>query len=58
MLLLEWNTIRKKQVNENVTKLNTDKDSGKYKVEEIRNSIVYIRKLESGHLPGLYYLVF
>ena len=34
-----------------------DNDSGEYKVEAIRNSAVYANELESGHLPGFYYLV-
>ena len=29
----------------------------KYEVEDIRDSTVYTRELEAGHLPGLYYLV-
>ena len=28
-----------------------------YEVESIRNSAVYARELEAGHLPGFYYLV-
>ena len=38
--------------------LDTGDDSGEYKVEAIRDSAVYARESESGHLPGLYYLVF
>ena len=34
-----------------------DNESGEYKVEAIWNSSVYSKKSESGHLPGLYYLV-
>ena len=34
-----------------------DNESGKYKVEAIRNSVVYAKESESGHLPGLYYLI-
>ena len=34
-----------------------DDKSGEYKVEAIRDSAVYARESESGHLPGLYYLV-
>lgn len=30
---------------------------GKYKVEVICNSVVYIKELEGDQLPGLYYLV-
>ena len=32
-------------------------DDGEYEVEAIRDSTVYARESESGHLPGLYYLV-
>ena len=34
-----------------------DNESGEYKVEAIWDSAIYIKKSESGHLPGLYYLV-
>ena len=54
--LLEQNTTRMGRVHkENVEEL--DGDKGKYVVEAIRDSAVYARELESGHLPGLYYLV-
>ena len=32
-------------------------DNKEYEIESISNSTVYVRKLEAGHLPGLYYLV-
>ena len=32
-------------------------ESREYEVEAIRDSVVYARESESGHLPGLYYLV-
>ena len=35
----------------------SDDDSGEYKIEAIRDSIVYARESKSGHLPGLYSLV-
>ena len=35
----------------------TDNNSGKYKVEVIYNSAIYMKELKSGYLPGLYYLV-
>ena len=54
--LLEQDTTRKGRVHEeNVEEL--DGDKGKYEVEAIRDSAVYARESESGHLPGLYYLV-
>ena len=34
-----------------------DENSKEYKVEAIRDSAVYANESESGHLPGLYYLV-
>lgn len=59
MLLLEQNTTRKEQVDENTTELDTGKDeSRKYKVKAIYNSMVYTKDLELGHLPELYHLVF
>ena len=58
MLLLKQDTIRKRQVDNNTTKLEIGNDkSGKYKVRAICDSAVYARKLE-GYLLGLYYLIF
>ena len=58
MSLLEQDTTRKGRVDKNTTELDAgDDDSGKYKVKAIRDSAVYARESESGHLPGLYYLV-
>ena len=60
MSLLEQDTTRKEQVDEEVGQMEFDADdneSGEYKVEAIRDSAVYARKSESGHLLGLYYLV-
>ena len=46
------------RVDENVTELDVgDNNSGEYEVEAIRNSALYTRESESGHLLGLYYLV-
>ena len=56
--LLEQDTTRKGRGDENAMELDVGKDSGEYKVKAIRDSAVYARKSESGHLPGLYYLVF
>ena len=45
-------------MDENATELDAgDNHSGEYKVEAIWDSAVYARESESGHLPGLYYLV-
>ena len=60
MSLLEQNTTRKGRIDENATKLaelDAGKDSGEYEVEAIWDTAVYARESESGHLPGLYYLV-
>ena len=35
----------------------TGGDNKEYEVEGIRDSAVYARKLEAGHLLGLYYLI-
>ena len=55
--LLEQDTIRNKRIKK-ISELNADNnDSNKYKIEAIWNSTIYANELESGHLPGLYYLV-
>ena len=59
MLLLKKDTTRKERVHEeNVEELDAGDDRGEDEVEAIRDSVVYARESESGHLPGLYYLVF
>ena len=58
MLLLKQDTTRKGQMSKNVLELDAgNKDSEEYKVEAIWDSAVYTNELESGHLPGFYYLV-
>ena len=60
MSLLEQDTTRKRRVDKEVRQMEFDvgdNDNGEYKVEVIWDSTVYARELESGHLPGLYYLV-
>ena len=58
VLLLEQDPTRKGRVHEkNAEELDAGDNSGEYKVEVIRNSAVYARESESGHLPSLYYLV-
>ena len=58
MLLLKQDTTRKRRVDdENAAGLDAGDKSGEYKVEAIWDSKVYARESESGHLPGLYYLV-
>ena len=60
MSLLEQDTTRKKEVDENVRQIDFDAGDNKgreYEVEAIRNSTVYARKSKAGHLPGLYYLI-
>ena len=57
MLLLERNTTKKRQVDENATELDTnDNNSGKYKVKAICDNAVYAKE-SIGYLPKLYYLV-
>ena len=56
--LLEQDTTGKERVDKQVKELELEADnSEEYKVEAIWNSAVYASKLESGQLPGLYYLV-
>ena len=43
---------------ENIAELVAGNVSGKYKVEVMWDTIVYARESESGHLSGLYYLIF
>ena len=58
VLLLEQDNTRKKQVDENVTELESDAgDNKKYKVEAIWDSTIYVMESESGYLPRLYYLI-
>ena len=60
MSLLEQDTTRKGRVDEVVRQIKFDvgnNESGEYEVEAIRDSTVYAKKSESGHVPGLYYLV-
>ena len=56
--LLEKNTIRNKYVNDKQLNFKIKADNNKkYKVENIYNSTVFIKKLIKGQLLGLYYLV-
>ena len=58
--LLELDNTRKGRVDEDVRQMELDAgddDSWKYEVEVIWDNAVYAKELESGHLPGLYYLV-
>ena len=57
MLLLKQNTIKKKQIDKNETKLNAGNDSKGYKVEAICNSAVNAKESKSDNLPNLYYLI-
>ena len=59
MLLLKQNTTRKKRVDKNIIKLNFNiRNSQKYKVKAILNSILYKKELKINYLPKLYYLIF
>ena len=56
--LLEQDTTWKERVDKRVKKLELEAGNSKeYEVEAIWDSVVYASKLESGQLPGLYYLV-
>ena len=58
VLLLEQDTTKKGGVSKKVPELDAgNKNSKEYKVETIWDSAVYANKSESGHLPGLHYLV-
>ena len=58
MSLLQQDTTRKGNVDENETELDTGDNEGReYEVEAICDSAIYARESTS-HLPGLYYLVF
>ena len=56
MSLLEQDTTKKERV-EKIPESDAGDNSKKYKVEVIWDSGVYAMESESGHLPGLYYLV-
>ena len=57
MLLLEQDITKKRQVDEDTTKLDTgDNESGEYEVKAICHGVIYARE-SAGHLLGLYYLV-
>ena len=42
----------------NVTKLNISNNSGEYKINAIRDSIIYIKESKLSHLLDLCYLLF
>ena len=54
--LLKQDTTRKERVDKLVTNLKTG-NSKEYEIEAIWDSTVYVKKSESGQLPGLYYLI-
>ena len=53
MSLLEQDTTRKGQVDENVTEFEASSDDEEYKVEKIWDGAVYAKESTTGHLPGL-----
>ena len=60
MSLLEQNSTRNGWVDKKVRQIKFNagnNDSGEYKVETIRNSAIYARESELGHLPSFYYLI-
>lgn len=56
MSLLEQNTTRKEQIDNNITELDISNKGKKYKLEAIQENAVYARKL-AGYLSKLYFLV-
>ena len=59
MSLLEKNTTKKGQIDENMIELDIDNnDNREYKVEAMWDSTIYTWESESGYLLRLYYLVF
>lgn len=60
ILLPEKNTIRKKQINELISKLKPEfntNNNKKYKIETIKNSIIYTKEADK-YLLDLHYLIF
>ena len=60
MLLLQQNTIRKRQKDEKIAEqleFEAGSNNKEYKVEGICDSAVYIKESEASHLSGLYYLL-
>ena len=59
MLLVKQDNTRKGRVDdENAAELDDGNDKRReYEIEAIVDSTVYPKESESGHLPGLYYLV-
>ena len=60
VFLLEQDTTRKGRMDEKTAEqleFEAGGDNEEYEVEGIRDSAVYARESEAGHLPGLYYLV-
>lgn len=59
MSLLEQDRTRERRVDEDATQLKFElNDNEEYEVKGIQDSAIYAKKLEAGHLPKLYYLVF
>ena len=57
MSLLEQDITRKGRLDNENIELDVGDKNREYKVEAIRDSEVYARESESGHLPDLYYLI-
>ena len=55
--LLEQDSTKKGQVDDENGELDANNKNGEYELEAIWESKIYVRESESGHLPGLYYLV-
>ena len=59
MSFLRKNILKNRRVDKNnVAEMDAGNDNDKYEVEPIYDYAIYVRKSKSGHLLGLYYLVF
>ena len=55
---LEQDTTKKRRVDdENLAEIDISNKSKEYEVEEIWDSVVYVKESKSGYLLGFYYLV-
>lgn len=57
MLVLEHNTIKRKQGDKTMSKIEFNKGSKEYEIETIHDLKVYTKKTDNGQLPKLHYLV-
>ena len=60
VLLLEQDITRKRRIDKEVRQIEFDAGddkSGKYEVQAIRDSAIYVRESKLGYISGFYYLV-